>query len=63
MDLNQKKVLVVGLGMTGLATAHFLRHRGAVVTVTDMANEDELAASVLELHELGIRAEIGGHRR
>jgi UDP-N-acetylmuramoylalanine--D-glutamate ligase len=63
MDLNQKKVLVVGLGMTGLATAQFLRHRGAVVTVTDMANEDDLAASVLELHEMGIRAEIGGHRR
>jgi UDP-N-acetylmuramoylalanine--D-glutamate ligase len=63
MDLNQKKVLVVGLGMTGLATARFLHHRGAVVTVTDMANEDDLATTVLELHQLGIRTEIGSHRR
>jgi UDP-N-acetylmuramoylalanine--D-glutamate ligase len=63
MDLNQKKVLVVGLGMTGLATARFLHHRGAVVTVTDMATEDDLATSVLELHQLGIRTEIGSHRR
>jgi UDP-N-acetylmuramoylalanine--D-glutamate ligase len=63
MNLNQKNVLVVGLGMTGLATARFLHHRGAVVTVTDMAAEKDLAASVLELHQLGIRTELGGHRR
>jgi UDP-N-acetylmuramoylalanine--D-glutamate ligase len=63
MNLNRKNVLVVGLGMTGLATARFLHHRGAVVTVTDMAAEKDLAASVLELHQLGIRTELGGHRR
>jgi len=63
MDLNRKNVLVVGLGMTGLATARFLHHRGAAVTVTDMAAETDLAASVQELHQLGIRTELGGHRR
>ena len=62
MNLNRIKVLVVGLGMTGLATARFLHHRGAVVTVTDMAAEADLASSVLEMHQLGIRTEIGGHR-
>ena len=61
MNLNRKNVLVVGLGMTGLATARFLHHRGAVVTVTDMAAEKDLAASVLELHQLGICTELGGH--
>ena len=61
MELNRKKVLVVGLGMTGLATARFLHHRGAAVTVTDMAAEKDLAASVQELHQLGIRTELGGH--
>ena len=61
--LNRKNVLVVGLGMTGLATARFLHHRGAAVTVTDMAAEKDLAESVLELHQLGIRTELGGHRR
>ncbi|MBI5589588.1 MAG: UDP-N-acetylmuramoyl-L-alanine--D-glutamate ligase [Deltaproteobacteria bacterium] len=63
MDLNRKNVLVVGLGMTGLATARFLHHRGAVVTVTDMAAEENLVSSVLELHQLGIRTELGGHCR
>jgi len=62
MNLNRKKALIVGLGMTGLATARFLHHRGAVVTVTDMAAEKDLEASVLELHQLGIRTELGGHR-
>lgn len=63
MDLNQKNVLIVGMGMTGLATARFLHHRGAAVTVTDMAAEKDLAASVRELHQLGIRTELGGHCR
>jgi UDP-N-acetylmuramoylalanine--D-glutamate ligase len=63
MNLNRKNVLVVGLGMTGLATARFLHHRGAAVTVTDMAAETDLAASVRELHQLGICTELGGHRR
>ncbi len=63
MELNRKKVLVVGLGMTGLAAARFLRHRGAQVTVTDMASEKALAASVQELHHWGIRTELGGHCR
>jgi UDP-N-acetylmuramoylalanine--D-glutamate ligase len=64
MNLNRKNVLVVGLGMTGLATARFLHHRGAAVTVTDMAAEKDLAAaSVLELHQQGICTELGGHRR
>jgi UDP-N-acetylmuramoylalanine--D-glutamate ligase len=63
MNLNRKNVLVVGLGMTGLATARFLHHRGAAVTVTDMAAEKDLAASVQELRQLGIRTELGGHRR
>lgn len=62
MNLNRIKVLVVGLGMTGLATARFLRHRGAAVTVTDMAAEEDLVSSVLEMHQLGIRTELGGHR-
>jgi UDP-N-acetylmuramoylalanine--D-glutamate ligase len=63
MDLKQKKIMVVGLGMTGLATARFLHHRGAVVTVTDTAAEKDLAPSVLEMHRLGVRTELGGHCR
>ena len=37
MELKGKKVLVVGLGKSGLAAALFLRRRGAQVTVSDIA--------------------------
>ena len=61
MNLFKKKVLVVGLGMTGVATARFLNKMGAVVTVTDMAKEDELGESVAIIRELGINMELGSH--
>ena len=35
MELKDKKVLVIGLGKTGVATAHFLRERGAKAMLTD----------------------------
>ena len=62
IDLIKKKVLVVGLGMTGVSTARFLVNQGAFVTVTDMAKEDELGDSVAIIRELGINMELGGHR-
>ena len=42
MDLTGKKVLVVGLARTGVALAHFLSRAGARVTVTDMAQAEDL---------------------
>jgi len=62
MDLLNKKVLVVGLGMTGIATARFLKNTGAVVTVTDIAKEDELGDTVDVIRELNINLELGSHR-
>ena len=35
MELKNKRVLVVGLGKSGLAAARFLKERGARVTVSD----------------------------
>ena len=61
MNLFKKKVLVVGLGMTGVATARFLNKMGAVVTVADMAKEDEIGESVAIIRELGINMELGSH--
>ncbi|MBT8352708.1 MAG: UDP-N-acetylmuramoyl-L-alanine--D-glutamate ligase, partial [Deltaproteobacteria bacterium] len=58
----KKKVLVVGLGMTGVSTARFLVNQGAFVTVTDMAKDDELGDSGAIIRELGINMELGGHK-
>jgi len=61
MDLKGKKVLVVGLGKSGLAAALFLRHRGAHVTVSDVRSAEALAKDIPALLEEGIMVEAGGH--
>jgi UDP-N-acetylmuramoylalanine--D-glutamate ligase len=61
MDLEGKKVLVVGLGKSGLAAALFLRHRGAQVTVSDIRSAEALAKDIPALLEEGINVETGGH--
>lgn len=61
MELKGKKVLVVGLGKSGLAAALFLRHRGAQVTVSDVRSAEALAKEIPALLEEGIMVEAGGH--
>ncbi len=61
MDLNNKRVLVVGLGKSGVASALFLKSRGARVTVSDSKPEAELRDEILLLLEHGITVETGGH--
>ena len=61
MELKGKKVLVVGLGKSGLAAALFLRRRGAQVTVSDIRSAEALAKEIPALIEEGIMVETGGH--
>jgi UDP-N-acetylmuramoylalanine--D-glutamate ligase len=61
MDLNNKRVLVVGLGKSGVASALFLKSRCARVTVSDSKPEAELHEEILLLLEHGITVETGGH--
>src|SRR5580658_479119 len=61
MDLRNKRVLVVGLGKSGVASALFLKSRGARVTVSDSKPETELRDEILLLLEHGIPVETGGH--
>jgi UDP-N-acetylmuramoylalanine--D-glutamate ligase len=61
MDLKNKRVLVVGLGKSGVASALFLKSRGARVTVSDSKPEAELRDEILLLLEHGITVETGGH--
>ncbi len=61
MELANKKVLVVGLGTTGVSTARFAKNRGADVTVTDTADENDLAEAVADMHRHHIRTQLGGH--
>jgi UDP-N-acetylmuramoylalanine--D-glutamate ligase len=61
MELKGKKVLVVGLGKSGLAAALFLRRRGAQVTVSDLRSAEVLGKEIPSLLEAGIVVEAGGH--
>jgi UDP-N-acetylmuramoylalanine--D-glutamate ligase len=61
MDLKNKRVLVVGLGKSGLSAAMFLRAQGARVTVSDTRSATALAKEIPTLLEAGIMVESGGH--
>ena len=61
MELKGKKILVVGLGKSGLAAALFLRRRGAHVTVSDRRSAQALSKEIPSLLEAGILVEAGGH--
>jgi len=61
MDLNNKRVLVVGLGKSGVASALFLKSRGARVTVSDAKTPDQLKEEIPKLLDEGIAVETGGH--
>jgi len=62
LNLNGKKVTVVGMERSGVAAAKLLLENGAEVTVTDIKQENELQSRKEELLALGkIKLEFGGH--
>ena len=61
MELNGKRVLVVGLGKSGVASALFLKKHGAKVSVSDTKSGDELRNEIPVLLDHGITVETGGH--
>jgi UDP-N-acetylmuramoylalanine--D-glutamate ligase len=61
MDLLNKRVLVVGLGKSGVASALFLKKHGAKVSVSDTKSGDELRNEIPVLLDNGIAVETGGH--
>ena len=63
MELANKNVCVIGLGITGYYTAKWLASIGAKVTVTDKKDPKELDSETLqELKNLGITLELGFHK-
>jgi UDP-N-acetylmuramoylalanine--D-glutamate ligase len=61
MKLAEKKIVVVGLGITGVAVAQFLKKKGASVIVTDLAAESHLGPQAQKMREMGIPMELGRH--
>jgi len=58
--LRERRVLVVGLGRSGVSAARFCAARGARVTVNDRRDEAALAGALAEL-PAGVQAHLGNH--
>jgi len=61
MELRDRKVLVVGVGKTGMETVKFLLGKGARVSVSDSSPAGEIAEQVKTLEGWGVSCETGGH--
>ena len=65
MDYRGRRVTIMGLGHFGggVAAARWFAQQGAIVTVTDLADENALADSLPLLADVPIAAvHLGGHR-
>lgn len=60
-ELKDKRILVVGLGKTGVSLCHFLTQHGAQVTVTDHKSKPELSAQLELVENLPVKFELGSH--
>ena len=62
-ELRGKRVLVVGLARTGVATSLFCAARGAIVTATDTRTENAIGEALPQLRAAGVHLELGGHSK
>ena len=62
MEFLKKRILVVGLGRSGLSAARWLIREGADVTIGDIMSEKDLQGELYnEAVRLGVRLETGRH--
>jgi UDP-N-acetylmuramoylalanine--D-glutamate ligase len=60
-ELSGKRVVVVGLGASGVAAARLCLRRGATVVANDSKPRDLLSTEALALERLGATVAAGGH--
>ncbi len=64
LKLAGSRIVVVGLGISGLWTARYLAEHNADVIISDMNHEADLNPDTCrEIRELGITLETGGHTK
>ena len=59
LELENKQVLVIGLGGRGRAACEFLRRSGAKVVGVDKANNQDLRHRADRLRPLGVEVVLG----
>ena len=58
-DMNNKKVTVIGIGVSNLPLIKYLCELGAVVTACDKRTSEKLGKTADELLELGVKLNLG----
>jgi len=61
MDVKNRNILVVGMGVSGIAAARFLKKLGGRVVMSDQADERQLGQRLASVKEMGIHVELGPH--
>ena len=59
MELKNKKVLVIGAGISGFAAAKIVKKFGAEVTLSDAKAEEDINYDFSELRDLNINIKFG----
>jgi UDP-N-acetylmuramoylalanine--D-glutamate ligase len=63
LSLEGKRVVVVGMGASGIAAARLCARRGARVVATDRKTLEQLGDETRALEQLGVALALGGHER
>jgi UDP-N-acetylmuramoylalanine--D-glutamate ligase len=61
MDVKNKKVVILGIGVSGIESARFLRSQGAQVFVSEGRQTERTEASKALLEREGFEVEVGKH--
>ena len=61
IKIRGKKIVVLGLALSGVAAAKLAARQGADVFVSDNQDTSELQGTLTDLKELGINGELGQH--
>lgn len=61
LEVEGKKVMIVGLSKTGVSLTKFLVEKGAKVTVSDHKSPAELTGALEQIDDLEIEYDLGGH--
>ena len=61
IEIRGRKIVVLGLALSGSAAAKLAARQGADVFVSDNQNTSELQGTLTDLKKLGINGELGQH--
>jgi len=61
LDIENKRILVLGLGVSGYAAAKFLTEKGCSLSISDNGDSPEIKKRAEELSQEGAGCEFGGH--